>query len=228
MEKVLFWDFDGTLVLPDTRWSKSLYAAVTNHKHNISIEEIRNLLHTGYTWHTPEVAYPESIGQKWWDNLFQHFDLFYENHMITKADSEKINAHFKSQILDYQNYNLYADTVSVLRSCTEMGYQNYILSNNFPELPLVIKGLGLSEYFTDYIVSANIGYEKPRAEIFRHALSAAHFPDVCYMIGDNPIADIQGGKSVGMKTVLVHKDGVFDTDYQCESLSEILFIVGGV
>ena len=72
-----------------------------------------------------------------------------------------------------------------------------------------------------YIVSANIGYEKPREEIFKHALSVAKFPNTCYMIGDNPIADIRGGKSVGMKSILVHREGVFDADYHCENLSEI-------
>ena len=95
------------------------------------------------------------------------------------------------------------------------------MSNNFPELPDVIKGLGLGKYFADYIVSANIGYEKPRIEIFKYALELAGSPDVCYMIGDNPIADIQGGKSAGMKTVLVNNSGSSDADYKCESLVEI-------
>jgi putative hydrolase of the HAD superfamily len=225
LEKALFWDFDGTLVLPDAKWSQALYAAVVKYGYTISIEEIRAHLRTSYSWRTAQIAYPESTGPKWWDNLFQQFDLFYAHHMVTKSDSEKMNLYFKEQILNHTNYSLYADTIGVLQACTDMNYKNYILSNNFPELPSVIKGLGLSEFFTDYVVSANIGYEKPREEIFRYALGIANYPDVSYMIGDNPVADIQGGKNVGMKTVLVHKDGIFDADYKCGELSEIPLIL---
>ena len=157
----------------------------------------------------------------WWDNLSNHFNLLYERHKIPKNDREKVNLYLKNKILNYKNYTLYDDTDMILRKCVENDYKNYILSNNFPELALVIKDLGLSQYFTDYIVSANIGYEKPQEEIFKQALSVAKFPNICYMIGDNPIADIQGGKSVGMKTILVHREGVFDADYHCETLAEI-------
>ena len=86
---------------------------------------------------------------------------------------------------------------------------------------MVIKNLGLAEYFIDYIVSANIGYEKPRNEIFQYALKIADYPNNCFMIGDNPIADIQGGKSAGMKTILTHNDCESDADHKCKSLSEI-------
>lgn len=53
----------------------------------------------------------------------------------------------------------------------------------------------ISKYFDDGIISSNVGYEKPRIELFQYALSVAHFPNRCYMIGDNPVADIIDGKS---------------------------------
>jgi len=221
LEKALFWDFDGTLVLPDSKWSKSLHEAITYLNYDVSIEEIRSHMLTGYTWHTPELAYPDDTGPKWWDKLFRHFDALYEKHAVTKADAQSINQSLRNQILNCKSYTLYADTIPVLRSCMEMGYKNYILSNNFPELSAVIKDLGLSEYFLEYIVSASVGYEKPRTELFQYALEIAHHPEICYMIGDNPIADIQGGRSAGMKTILVHRDGAFDADDTCDSLSEI-------
>ena len=219
--KVIFWDFHATLTLPERQWSKLLYDSIICHKHNVTMEEIRNHLRTGFTWDTPEIAYAESTGDKWWDNLFVHFDSFYEKHDISKADSEIINDYYKKQIIDSKNYTLYDDTLATLRACIAMGYKNYVLSNNFPELGAVVAGMGMSEYFLDCIVSGNVGYEKPRKEIFQHALQVAGFPDVCYMVGDNPIADIQGGKSVGMKTILVHNDTICGADYTCKNLSDI-------
>ena len=221
MNKALFWDFDGTLTHNNPIWTNSLYTILANHKYNIAIEEIRLHFRSGHTWFNTEISYTDSIGQKWWDRLFNHFHAFYENHNVIQTDIEQINAAFKDKITDYTNYILYEDANNVLHKCKQGGYQNYVLSNNFPELPLVIKQLGLGEYFIDYVVSANIGYEKPRIEIFHYALNIADFPEKCYMIGDNPVADIQGGKSAGMKTILVHNELTSIADYMCKSLSEI-------
>ena len=109
-----------------------------------------------------------------------------------------------------------------------MGYKNYILSNNFPELPVIVENFGLSEYFSDYIISSNVGFEKPRIELFQHALRIAEYPNLCYMIGDNPIADIQGGKNAGMKTILVHREKNNEADYTCDNLTDILSIISNI
>ncbi len=223
MNKVLFWDFDGTLIYSDSKWSKSLQKAFSMYGHEISIEEIRKHMgmRLGYSWDTPEVSYTKSIGYTWWKTLFLHYDKLYEQQKIDKAIGDKISELLREEILDPSLYTLYEDTIEVLKQCKELGFENYILSNNFPELYSIIEQLGLTVYFKDYIVSANVGYEKPRKELFEYALKLAGNPENCYMIGDNPVADIQGGKAVGMKTILVHREGVYDVDYHCKELSEI-------
>jgi len=221
MKKVIFWDFDGTLAKSPKIWTNSLYNVLTNLNYKIDIEDVRLHLRTGYTWQMPEKSYTDNTGQLWWDRLFEHLDLFYKNHKVSEEDRIKANSDFKNSILDTNNYSIYEGAEVVLSKCTQMGYKNYILSNNFPELILIINGLGLAEYFIDYIISANIGYEKPRIEIFQYAQKIADFPDICYMIGDNPVADIQGGKSAGMKTILVHNNCISDADYTVENLAEI-------
>lgn len=234
LKKALFWDYDGTLVYPDSKWSDSLYSALTKLGYSIEIEKIKNHLSSRineevkvqFTWHTPEVSYADTIGHKWWGRLFKSLERFYEYHMVSKEDSEKVNSYLKNYILDFNNHTLYDDAITTLCKCTEMGYKNYILSNNFPELALVIKDLKLADYFDDYVISANIGYEKPRIEIFQYALNIANSPDVCYMIGDNPVADIQGAKAVGMKTILVHNDNSFEADFKSENLSKIPLLLG--
>jgi putative hydrolase of the HAD superfamily len=120
---------------------------------------------------------------------------------------------------------LYEDARPTLLACKKPRYSNLIVSNNYPELVLVIDHLGLSDCFTDYIISSNIGYEKPRSEIFRHALDIANNPEISFMIGNNPIADIQGAKGVDMKTILAHNRAGEHADYSCENLSEIPLIL---
>lgn len=225
MKKALFWDFDGTLIHTNESFYDSLNKAMDSFNYKISAEEIKKFLYTACSWYTPEISYVKKTGQKWWDTLFKKFELFYKNNCVAEKDYKIINNAFKTLILDCNNYTLYEDAETVLYKCKKIGYKNYILSNNYPELALVIKGLGLSKYITDYIVSSNIGYEKPRIEIFKHALNISQFPDKCYMIGDNPIADIEGGKAIGIKTLLVHNNCNSTADFKCENLLEVLTIL---
>ena len=52
-------------------------------------------------------------------------------------------------------------------------------------------------------------------------------PEICYMVGDNPVADILGAKEVGMRTILVHsaRGPSQDADHNCRSLTEIMEII---
>jgi len=92
------------------------------------------------------------------------------------------------------NYKLYSDAIATLKSVVEKGHKNVILSNNYPDLSDVIKALDLDKYFDKIIVSANIGYDKPRPEIFEYAKNLYPNYNDFIMIGDNPNADIVGGK----------------------------------
>lgn len=145
--KVLFWDFDGTIIHPNESFLDSMRTALESSYYKIESDDIKRYLRTVCTWYTPEISYIEKTGEEWWNLFFKQFTLFYENNNIAEKDRNKINQKFKCQILDYRNYTQYIDSESTLFKCRELGYKNYILSDNFPELPLVIKGLGLSEYF---------------------------------------------------------------------------------
>lgn len=157
MKKALFWDFDGTLIHPNQSFLATLDFCLKHYKYEIATEDIRLFLHAACSWHNPEITYVEETGQKWWDNFFENANSFYEHHKVKNSDIENINYMFKKGIMDFRNYELYADAKEVLSYCRQMGYKNYVLSNNFPELPLMINDFGLSEYFTDYIVSSNVG-----------------------------------------------------------------------
>ena len=54
-------------------------------------------------------------------------------------------------------------------------------------------------------------------------------PEVCYMIGDNPAADILGAARAGIPSVLVHRKfgsgRISDAAYEFERLESILLIL---
>ena len=220
MNKAIFWDFDGTLVYSKP-FSISVQSALKFFSYNVDILSIRSHLHSGFPWQSPEKDYTTITGYKWWEYMFLHFDKLYQKLNVVESANE-INKKVRELVLRYQDYVVYEDTLATLNACVKKGFNNYILSNNFPELSDIITGLSLSDFFNCYIVSGQVGYDKPRKEIFEYAYKVANQPDVCYMVGDNPIADIQGGKNFGMTTVMVHNHAPCEADYFIQDLHDLI------
>jgi len=81
------------------------------------------------------------------------------------------------------------------------------------------------QYFDAFVISAQIGYDKSRKEIFDHAKKALPDMDQYYMVGDSVSSDIIGGKISGMTTILVHKSFNEMADYCISSPGEICNIL---
>lgn len=65
-----------------------------------------------------------------------------------------------------------------------------------------IDGLGIGRYFGTILISGAEGVSKPDPEIFRRAVSNLGVAaEETVMVGDNPMADIGGARSFGMKAI---------------------------
>ena len=227
MTKALFWDFHGTLTTANHLWSGSIYKAFSSiaPNLNISLDLCRSFTCNGFTWDSPDIDYIDKINDKWWDTTL---DMFYKKFINSNIDiniAKQVCSILPSIIQDVNNYELYPDAIETLKQVMEKGYGNYLLSNNYPELDDIMDKLGLSQYFNGSIISAKIGYEKPRPEIYDIALKLANNPDTSYMIGDSLRADIEGGHNAKMKTILVHNNTPSNADYSFNDLISIVSIL---
>jgi len=67
-----------------------------------------------------------------------------------------------------------------------------------------IKKQGLLSYFDVIVLSSEVSWRKPRAEIFREALRQLQVePEECLHFGDNIRADVEGAKQVGILAIQV-------------------------
>lgn len=219
-KKAVFWDFDGTLVHPNESFVWALRDALKGCGCCVPEDELRTFLNGVYSWKNAHIDYADRIGDKWWEDLFSHVCAFCAARGIAEHDLDFICGKFRSEVVG-REYRLYDDAEEMLAFCREKGYENYVLSNNYPELIEVIERMGLKHHFREIFVSARIGYEKPRPELFAYALERAGNPEIVYMIGDNPIADIQGGNAAGMRTAFVHKDEPSEANWNFAALSEL-------
>lgn len=221
---VIFWDFDGTLVHSNPLWSNSVYAALkdTDANTKVNFEDIRKCMAKGFTWHTPYEDYSKCVGDKWWDFMTDKICNAYISLGVNCRTAQLATAKIRSIIKRADNYILYPDTAETLKSSEKHGNTNVILSNNYPDLIEVLDFLGLTVYFDNIIVSANVGYDKPRQEIFDIAKS--YYPNEDYiMIGDSVSADIIGGRNAGMTTVYVHNGYCDEADFCFNHLKDIEF-----
>lgn len=220
---VLFWDFDGTLVVHTHLWADCVHRALleTLPDSPVTYDETRSCLSHGFTWHTPEEDYTNIRGDRWWKHMNKHFYQSYLECGVPKEAAQIATEKIRGLIKLKENYFLFDDTCETLQAAKDLGYTNVILSNNYPDMAEVVDALGLTKYFDGMIVSAIEGYDKPRPELFE--IAKERFPaDRYYMIGDNPKADILGGKNAGMTTILVHKEPVEYADHCFPDLASIV------
>ena len=185
--KVVCWDFDGTLAHSHCLWSGSIWKALKKSvpDTNITLDDVEPYTATGFTWYTPENDYTKLVGEHWWNYMNAYFKKIYISLGIDENIAETASRQVRKFIKDKENYHLYGDTIPVLEYVKQRGYKNIILSNNFPDLCDVLKKLQLEQYFDDFVISGQIGYDKPRKEIFAYAMKLFSNVERYYMIGDS-------------------------------------------
>lgn len=226
---MIFWDFDGTLAYSNSLWSGSVYKALleTDAATTVPFAEIKKHMQYGFTWHTPEQDYSHLIQDKWWEFMNKHFYESYLKCGVSEEIALAATSKIRSIIKRIENYSLYDDTIATLLKVREMGHTNVILSNNYPDLGEVLDGLQISEYFDGVVISAQVGYDKPRTELFE--IAKERFPsNEYYMVGDSLKADILGGKNAGMRTILVHKGYSNEADFCFYDLYSICSLLEGI
>ena len=220
---VLCWDFDGTLVQSGPLWSTCVFQALQAvvPDCSLTLSDVRSHMAPGFPWETPERDSTKLVGERWWAYMNAHFYRCYLALGIQPAAAETASRSVRDILLQPEHYILYPDCHGVLRQAVDSGCHNILLSNNHPDLKPLMDTLGLAKYFEHFIISGEVGYDKPRVEIF--ALANAYAPpgETCIMIGDSLTADIRGGKAAGMKTVLVHAPPSAEADVCISSLSAL-------
>jgi putative hydrolase of the HAD superfamily len=106
------------------------------------------------------------------------------------------------------SFNPYPESEAVLRRLGEMDVGLYVVSNWDLQLVEVLERLGWMRYFDGTVVSAVSGIEKPDPRLFEEALEVSGTRgDRTVMVGNDPVADIEGAAEAGIDTVLVDRRG---------------------
>jgi HAD superfamily hydrolase (TIGR01509 family) len=116
---------------------------------------------------------------------------------------------------------LFPDTVPTLLALRERGIKLALCSNLAADYGPPIEAL-LPLRLDAYIWSFDVGAIKPEPAIYAHACAALGCaPAEVLMVGDTPVADVDGPRALGMSAVLLDRRGRYDGDQALRSLHEL-------
>ena len=148
--------------------------------------------------------------------LFNYYSI-----NISNADAKK---KFKGyQNIYEKNWILFDDAKEVLENLKNK-YKLVILSNGErKQQRKKIEYTGLNKYFSNIVISSEVGYSKPERQIFEVACEMINLrPENCIMIGDKYNVDIEGALNAGMHGIWVNrKKEKLSYKFQVEELSEL-------
>ena len=127
---------------------------------------------------------------------------------------------------------LYDDVVPTLQRLKDGGFKLAIVSNWGVPLDPLSERLGIAEYF-DIIVASHdtrVKSEKPDPYIFNYTLTAIGVSaEEAIHVGDTYEADVIGAQNVGIRPILIDRDGtqVGRWDETIQSLTELPALLSG-
>jgi putative hydrolase of the HAD superfamily len=114
----------------------------------------------------------------------------------------------RAALLAALRFRPYPEVPGVLRDLRAAGLVLVVVSNWDVSLHEVLDTTGLRPLVDGVLTSAEAGEAKPAGAMFRAALAQAGArPDEALHVGDSPEHDVAGALAIGMRAVLVDRDG---------------------
>ncbi|ENV09614.1 hypothetical protein F966_02274 [Acinetobacter higginsii] len=187
--KAVIFDLDQTLLDRTTSlikfltWQINFFQLISANDREPFIQRFLELDDNGKVWK-----------DRVYENLIQEFSI--------QGHSKEIL--LTSYIHDFNKFSCCFEHVeNTIIQLKQQGYLIGLISNGrTPFQEHNFYALGLTEFFSSIIVSEVVGLRKPdRAVFLLSCQQLGVHPKDCIFVGDNELADIQGAKAVGMKTI---------------------------
>jgi putative hydrolase of the HAD superfamily len=116
----------------------------------------------------------------------------------------------------------YDDTLPTLKELKNRSLIIGLVSNVVQDMESKYAELGIKAYLDFKVTSSEVGYDKPRPEIFMAALKKAQVkPEESIFVGDQYHLDIVGARGVGMKGVLIDRNDYSPEITDCPRISSL-------
>ena len=138
-----------------------------------------------------------------------------------QEEERKKNDYYKEFIIKLTPADILPGVMNNLNELRKNGIKVAIGSSS-KNTPVILKQIGLSDYFDAVSDGNNITNSKPDPEVFLKAADMLGIPYEECMIVEDADAGVEAGKRAGMKTVSVH--GATGADGYIQDLNEGMLI----
>jgi putative hydrolase of the HAD superfamily len=208
-------------------WSAALLEVIQREApgFDVSIEQIRPYLQSGFPWHAPDRPHLEiRSADQWWEALFPVLEQAFKGVGFEPARARSMAERVRHVYTAPERWRLFHDTMPTLERLSARGWTHVILSNHVPELGQIARSLGLEPHVGAVFSSAETGYEKPHPQAFRAVLDIFPGTTTVWMIGDSMGVDIAGARAIGIPAILVRRYHE-DAEFYCAGLSQVPTVV---
>ncbi|MEE2657884.1 MAG: HAD family hydrolase [Candidatus Latescibacterota bacterium] len=206
--RYIVWDFDGTLGWRQGGWAAAMVDALAAAASPaaLTVEVLRPHIQTGFPWHHPEVVHTDvTTADQWWDRLEPVFHRAFIAAGVGVSSAADAAVRVRAHFLEPEHWRLFGDVIATLDALDTRGWSHVILSNHAPELHRIVDILGIGARFGGVFSSADLGYEKPHPRTYEAVREwIGNHPTI--MVGDNPVADVEGPGEVGIPAFLVRRE----------------------
>ena len=200
--RAVLFDVDFTLCRPGPELSAERYARVAA-RHGVELDvsrydEAREAAALDLKRH-PELVHDETIWHTFTEDIFVR--LGGPNEIASTCATEIERGWERSE-----NFELYEDVLPVLDELRSHSLKLGLVSNGVRDLSEFVAHHRLD---VDAIVdSRSHGWVKPHPTIFQTALDRLGVgADEAAMVGDSPAEDVEGARALGLRAILVDRDG---------------------
>ncbi|HMI01108.1 MAG TPA: YjjG family noncanonical pyrimidine nucleotidase [Pedobacter sp.] len=226
MIKHIFFDLDHTIWDFDKNAQETLHELYLHYKlEELGLASAEAFIST-YTENNHSLWADYHVGKITKETL--RAERFSRTFMQLGVQPERIPQQFEDDYVRITptKTNLFLGSEKVL-AYLQKKYSLHIISNGFKESTLTkMEVSGLNPYFTNVIISEDVGINKPDKAIFEYALDKAKaLKHESIMIGDSIEADIRGAQGFGMKAIYfnpLNKELPEDVQWQINHLEELL------
>lgn len=203
---VLFLDVGDTLVRAHPSWAGVYRSGLAEAGIEVAEEELESALRaatqTGaWSFEGPFEATPEASFER-----VKEFDAGVLAVLGYPDMPDDVFLRIESAFERRSSWFVFPDVLPAVEALAAAGIRMAVVSNWLWDGPELLHDLELARHFEALVISARVGYQKPHAGIFQHALEVMDVaPGRAMHVGDNYQADVVGARRVGITPVLIDR-----------------------
>jgi putative hydrolase of the HAD superfamily len=204
--EAVFLDLGDTLVRAHPSWASVYLSTFPEFGIEATEEQLEEALRTATRSGAWEFEGPfEATEEGSWERI-KAFDLEVLAALGHADVPEEFIRSIERAFAERSAWYIFPDVAPSLDALREAGFRLAIVSNWPWGAPELLHSLELARHFESLIISARVGYQKPHARIFEHALDQLGVPARRTVhVGDSYRADVLGARAAGITPILIDR-----------------------